>query len=64
MNATIIYLKDKPDGTVEVSMEIIGKPDKSFTIGRLIAENMNDLDYTVFNAHNEFTMMPPSERLQ
>jgi len=64
MNATIIYLKDKPDGTVEVSLEIIGNPDRSFKIGRVVAENMQDLDYTTFNVNNEFTMMPPSNQLQ
>jgi hypothetical protein len=64
MDATIIYLKDKPDGTVEVSMEIIGKPDRSKQIGIAIATNMQDLDYTVFNAHNEFSAMPPSLLLQ
>jgi hypothetical protein len=64
MNATIVYLKDKPDGTVEVSMEIIGDPTRSFTIGRVIAKNMEELDYTVFNMSNEFTMMPPTDRLQ
>jgi hypothetical protein len=64
MDATIIYLKDKPDGTVEVSLEIIGDPDRSFKIGRAVAENMQDLDYTRFNPINEFTMMPPSNQLQ
>jgi hypothetical protein len=64
VDATIIYLKDKPDGTVEVSLEIIGNPDRSFTIGRVVAENMQDLDYTRFNVNNEFTMMPPSNQLQ
>jgi hypothetical protein len=64
MDATIIYLKDKPDGTVEVSLEIIGDPDRSFKIGRSVAENMQDLDYTRFNPVNEFTMMPPSNQLQ
>jgi hypothetical protein len=64
MNATILYLKDKPDGTVEVSMELIGDPVRSFKIGRVIAENMQELDYTVFNVDNEFTMMPPTDRLQ
>jgi len=64
MDATIIYLKDKPDGTVEVSLELIGNPDKSFKIGKVVAENMQDLDYTVFNVNNEFTMMPPTDRLQ
>lgn len=64
MNATIIYLKDKPDGTVEVSMELIGDPTRSFTIGKVIATNMEELDYAVFNMDNEFTMMPPTDRLQ
>ena len=64
MNATIIYLKDKPDGTVEVSLEIIGDPTRSFKIGRVVAENMQELDYTIFNVDNEFTMMPPSNQLQ
>lgn len=64
MDATIIYLKDKPDGTVEVSMELIGDPVRSFKIGRVIAENMQELDYAVFNVDNEFTMMPPTNRLQ
>jgi hypothetical protein len=64
MDATIIYLKDKPDGTVEVSLEVIGNPDRSYKIGRVVAENMQDLDYTRFNPINEFTMMPPSNQLQ
>jgi hypothetical protein len=64
MDATIIYLKDKPDGTVEVSLELIGEPNRSFKIGKVIAENMQELDYTVFNMDNEFTMMPPTDRLQ
>ena len=64
MDATIIYLKDNPDGTVEVSLEVIGNPDRSFKIGRVVAENMQDLDYTRFNPINEFTMMPPSNQLQ
>ena len=64
MDATIIYLKDKSDGTVEVSLEIIGNPDRSFKIGRVVAENMQELDYTVFDVNNEFTIMPPTDRLQ
>ena len=64
MDAMIIYLKDKPDGTVEVSMELIGNPVRSFKIGKVIAENMQELDYAVFNVDNEFTMMPPTDRLQ
>jgi hypothetical protein len=64
VDATIIYLKDKPDGTVEVSLEIIGNPDRSFKIGKVVAENMQELDYTRFNPINEFTMMPPTDRLQ
>jgi hypothetical protein len=64
MDATIIYLKDKPDGTVEISMELIGNPNRSFKIGKVVAENMQELDYAVFNVNNEFTMMPPTDRLQ
>jgi hypothetical protein len=64
MDATIIYLKDKPDGTVEVSLEIIGDPVRSFKIGKVVAENMQELDYAVFNVNNEFTMMPPNNLLQ
>jgi hypothetical protein len=64
VDATIIYLKDKPDGTVEVSMELIGRPDRSFTIAKVIATNMEELDYTIFNMDNEFTMMPPNDLLQ
>lgn len=64
MDATIIYLKDKPDGTVEVSLEVIGNPDRSFKIGTVVAQNMQELDYTVFDVNNEFTRMPPTDRLQ
>jgi len=64
MDATIIYLKDKPDGTVEVSLEIIGDPVRSFKIGKVVAENMQELDYAVFNVNNEFTIMPPTNLLQ
>jgi hypothetical protein len=64
VDACIIYLKDKPDGTVEVSLELIGNPDRSFKIGKVVAENMQDLDYTVFDVNNEFTRMPPTDRLQ
>jgi len=45
-------------------MELIGDPVRSFKIGRVIAENMQELDYAVFNVDNEFTMMPPTDRLQ
>jgi hypothetical protein len=64
VDASIIYLKDKEDGTVEVSLELIGSPTRSFTIAKVIATNMEELDYTVFNMSNEFTMMPPTDRLQ
>lgn len=64
MDASIIYLKDKPDGTVEISLELIGEPTRSFKIAKAIAVNMEELDYAVFNADNEFTMMPPTDRLQ
>lgn len=64
MDASIIYLKDKPDGTVEVSLELIGNPDRSFQIAKVVAANMQELNYAVFNADNEFTMMPPTDRLQ
>ena len=64
MDATIIYLKDKPDGTVEISMELIGNPNRSFKIGKVVAENIQELDYAVFNVNNEFTIMPPTDRLQ
>ena len=63
MNATIIYLKDKENGTVEVVLELIGDPTRSFTIAKVVAENMSELNYMVFNASNEFTALPP-ERLQ
>ena len=64
MDATIIYLKDKPNGTVEVTLEVIGDPRRSLKIARVIAENMDALDYTIFNVDNEFTQAPPSNRLQ
>ena len=64
MDATIIYLKDKPNGKVEVNLEIIGDPTRSLKIAKVIAMNLDQVDYTVFNAENEFTQNPPSNRLQ
>lgn len=64
LDATIIYLKDKPNGKVEVTLEIIGEPTKSWKIARAVAQNMDELDYTVFNVDNEFTQSSPSSHLQ
>ena len=64
LNATIIYLKDNPNGTVDVSLELIGDPTKSYKIAKVVAVNMSELDYTIFNVDNEFTQSSPSPLLQ
>jgi hypothetical protein len=64
MDAMIIYLKDKPNGKVEVCLEIIGKPDRAKKIGIAIAENMQEIDWAVFNVQNEFNAYPPTDLLQ
>jgi hypothetical protein len=64
LNATIIYLKDNPNGTVDVSLELIGDPTKSYKIAKVVAVNMSELDYTIFNVDNEFTQSSPSSLLQ
>jgi hypothetical protein len=64
LNATIIYLKDNPSGTVDVTLEIIGEPTLSYKIAKVVAVNMSELDYTRFNVSNEFTQSSPSNQLQ
>lgn len=63
MDATIIYLKDGKNGTIEASMEIIGDPLQSFTVGTAAMESIALLQQTVF-VENEFTQMPPTDLMQ
>jgi hypothetical protein len=63
LNATIIYLKDNDEGDVEVNMEIVGDPTRSFVIGNTIVNNIENLKEVVFR-ENEFSRMPPTNRLQ
>jgi len=63
LNACIIYLKDNEEGNVEVNMEIVGYPTRSFTIGHTIVNNIENLKEIIFR-DNEFNQMPPTNRLQ
>lgn len=63
LNATIIYLKDAEDGEVEVNMELVGYPTKSFVLGNEIVAKVHEAKKVLF-AENEFSLMPPSNRLQ
>ena len=63
MDATIIYLKDGKNGTIEASMEIIGDPMQSFTVGTAAMESIALLQQTRF-VDNEFTQMPPTDLMQ
>jgi hypothetical protein len=63
MDATIIYLKDGKNGTIEASMEIIGDPLQSFTVGTAAMESIALLQQTRF-VDNEFTQMPPTDLMQ
>ena len=64
MDATIIYLKDKPEsGKVEVSVEIIGDPRQAFLLADAIMERLKETKDTIFVISNEF-VVPPSNRLQ
>ena len=62
MDATIIYLKDGKNGTIEASMEIIGDPLQSFTVGTAAMESIALLEQTRFR-DNEFTRPSPSNEL-
>jgi hypothetical protein len=64
MDAMILYLKDNAEGTVDVNLEAIGNPTNSLRVALAIANNMKELDWAVFNAYNEFTAPPPSNRIQ
>jgi len=63
LNATIIYLKDTDDGEVEVNMELVGYPSKSFVLGNEIVGKIHEAKKFIF-ADNEFSRHPPSNRLQ
>ena len=63
LNATIIYLKDTDDGEVEVNMELVGYPTNSFVLGNDIVGKVHEAKKVMF-ADNEFSRMPPSNRLQ
>ena len=63
LNATIIYLKDTDDGEVEVNVELVGYPSKSFALGNEIIEKVHEAKKVMF-ANNEFSRNPPSNRLQ
>lgn len=63
MDATIIYLKDGKNGTIEASMELIGDPVQSFAVGKAALERIALLQRTVF-VENEFTQDPPTDLVQ
>ena len=63
LNACIIYLKDTEDGDVEVNMELVGYPTKSFVLGQEIVSKAHEAK-KLFYAENEFSQSPPSNRLQ
>jgi hypothetical protein len=63
LNATIIYFKDAEDGEVEVNMELVGYPTKSFVLGNEIVAKIHEAKKVLF-ADNEFSRMPPTNRLQ
>jgi len=64
MDATIIYLKDGRYGKVEVVVEIIGKPNQSYTLSETILESLVGLKVVDFVQNNEFTQDPPTEWMQ
>ena len=63
LNATIIYLKDNDNGEVEINMELVGYPSKSYVLGNEIVGRIHEAKKVVF-AENEFSRHPPSNRLQ
>ena len=63
MDATIIYLKDNDDGEVEINMELVGYPSKSYVLGNEIVGKIHEAKKVIF-AENEFSRHPPSNRLQ
>jgi hypothetical protein len=63
LNATIIYLKDNDNGEVEINMELIGYPSKSYVLGNEIVGKIHEAKKVIF-AENEFSRHPPSNRLQ
>jgi hypothetical protein len=63
LNATIIYLKDNDNGEVEINMELVGYPSKSYVLGNEIVGKIHEAKKVIF-AENEFSRHPPSNRLQ
>lgn len=63
MNATIIYLKDGKNSTIEVVVELIGEPDQSFILSQEVIEMLAEKQKTVF-CDNEFSMDSPTQMLQ
>jgi len=64
MNAVIVYLKDGIHGKVEVVVEIIGKPNQSYTLSGPVLEMIANHPLSDFVRDNEFTQDPPTEWLQ
>jgi len=56
-------LKDTDDGEVEVNVELVGYPSKSFALGNEIVGKVHEAKKVLF-AENEFSRHPPSNRLQ
>jgi hypothetical protein len=63
LNAIIIYLKDNDFGDVEVNMELIGHPTKSYVLANEVVAKVHEAKKVLF-AENEFSRSPPSNRLQ
>ena len=63
LNATIIYLKDNDNGEVEINMELVGYPSKSYVLGNEIVGKIHEAKKVIF-AENEFSRHPPSNRVQ
>lgn len=63
MNATIIYLKDGINFTIEVVVELIGEPQQSFMLSQEVIEMLAERQQTVF-CDNEFSADSPTQTLQ
>lgn len=63
MNAFILYLEDTEDGTVKVSAEAIGDPDKSLEIGEAIIISLMSHPFAKMEKRSVFTT-PVTNKLQ
>lgn len=63
LNAMIIYLEED-EGSVQISVEMIGRPKKAVILTDALVKDLNKIDWVWMAPRSVFTDDPPSDYIQ